>query len=302
MNTIVLMAAAVVPTAGTYFERYILAGGMLMLLLIPTSLIALSLIIQCAISLRRSRIYQAEDQRLFHRLAEEGTIDDLGRAAGQRSHTALGRMMATAAAMEVTLTPEREVDLVRHEIARLFRRVHVLAVIVNVAPIMGLLGTITGLMGTFTAYTTSVNPSLAELSSGLYEALVTTVWGLGIALPTSLCFHYFRSTLIRYEEDELPAALAPIARAMRERGPALFQRMHDAPTLLPEPARAHGNSTESLRMRATLGGGTTQSEAGTVDPTASTPSPSIPQPREAPIDSSDIHTHAPQSSSEVRLL
>jgi biopolymer transport protein ExbB len=76
------------------------------------------------------------------------------------------------------------------QLARLEKRLNWLAVIGQLAPMLGLLGTVTGLVTAFwqiEAKAGQVQP--ADLASGIWEALLTTVFGLVIALPTIAVHH-----------------------------------------------------------------------------------------------------------------
>lgn len=69
-----------------------------------------------------------------------------------------------------------------------------------VAPMLGLLGTVSGMVATFQTVaenTQAVNPS--ALAGGIWEALLTTAFGLIVAIPALAGFRYFRSRLIRWE-------------------------------------------------------------------------------------------------------
>jgi len=65
-----------------------------------------------------------------------------------------------------------------------------LRVIATAAPLMGLLGTVTGMVRTFTLITVFGTGNAARLSSGISEALVTTVEGLIVAIPTLVIYSY----------------------------------------------------------------------------------------------------------------
>lgn len=71
------------------------------------------------------------------------------------------------------------------------RRLPWLATIGHLAPMLGLLGTVTGLISAFHQIELragQVQP--ADLASGIWEALLTTVFGLVIALPTLAVYHF----------------------------------------------------------------------------------------------------------------
>lgn len=69
-----------------------------------------------------------------------------------------------------------------------------LAAVANLATLLGLLGTVTGLVDAFRHIELAggqVQPG--DLASGIWEALLTTVFGLGIAIPAHAAFHLFES-------------------------------------------------------------------------------------------------------------
>lgn len=75
-----------------------------------------------------------------------------------------------------------------------------LGVIVNLSPILGLLGTITGMIGAFSAMNVRGTNPLA-VTAGIGEALITTVFGLCISI-IAICFHtYFMRRLDRISLD-----------------------------------------------------------------------------------------------------
>jgi biopolymer transport protein ExbB len=75
---------------------------------------------------------------------------------------------------------------------QLENRLNTLAVIINIAPVLGLLGTVTGMIKAFMtiqALNTQVNPS--HLAGGIWEALITTAAGLFVAVPAQVVYHFF---------------------------------------------------------------------------------------------------------------
>lgn len=61
-----------------------------------------------------------------------------------------------------------------------------LAVLASIAPLLGLLGTVTGMIHTFELITFHGAGDPRMLSTGISEALVTTMFGLGVAIPVML--------------------------------------------------------------------------------------------------------------------
>ncbi len=84
-----------------------------------------------------------------------------------------------------------------HEVPRLERNLPVLATVAHVAPLLGLLGTVTGLVAAFQVIdskATALNPvNPGDLAGGIWEALLTTVFGLCVAIPTYVAYNYLVS-------------------------------------------------------------------------------------------------------------
>ncbi|PTX92397.1 MotA/TolQ/ExbB proton channel family protein [Opitutus sp. ER46] len=77
------------------------------------------------------------------------------------------------------------------ELPALERRVHAIAAIGQVAPLVGLLGTVLGFVTTFVAYQKGGNyVSATALSAGLWQSLLATAGGLMLAIPAHLGYHF----------------------------------------------------------------------------------------------------------------
>jgi biopolymer transport protein ExbB len=80
------------------------------------------------------------------------------------------------------------------EIERMERRLRGLAALSHIVPLLGLLGTVAGLVTAFARIESLgglVKP--ADLAGGIWEALLTTVFGLTVAIPCMAAFHHFES-------------------------------------------------------------------------------------------------------------
>lgn len=74
------------------------------------------------------------------------------------------------------------------------KNLKVLATIAHLAPLLGLLGTVTGLVSAFHQIELlSGQVQAGDLAGGIWEALITTVFGLLIAIPATAFFHYFEN-------------------------------------------------------------------------------------------------------------
>lgn len=79
--------------------------------------------------------------------------------------------------------------------ARLYRSTDALGLIGSIAPLLGLLGTVLGMVGAFESISKSAGSNYEELASNISLALVTTLMGLVLAIPTIALFTYFRNRI-----------------------------------------------------------------------------------------------------------
>lgn len=90
-------------------------------------------------------------------------------------------------------------DAALYEVPHLEKNLTTLATIAHISPLLGLLGTVTGMVKCF--YTiqvkaSSLNPvSPGDLAGGIWEALLTTVFGLVVAIPTFVAYNYLVSRI-----------------------------------------------------------------------------------------------------------
>lgn len=88
-------------------------------------------------------------------------------------------------------------DAGHQEVPRLEKHLSLLATIAHISPLLGLLGTVTGMVRAFQIIqekSASFNPvSPGDLAGGIWEALLTTVAGLIVAIPTVVAYNYLVS-------------------------------------------------------------------------------------------------------------
>jgi biopolymer transport protein ExbB/TolQ len=73
----------------------------------------------------------------------------------------------------------------------------ILAISAVVGPLLGLLGTVWGIMNAFNAMALSGSPSLLIVAPGIAGALITTVVGLLVAIPSVAAYNIFLSRIRR---------------------------------------------------------------------------------------------------------
>ena len=92
-----------------------------------------------------------------------------------------------------------------HEVPLLEKNLGVLATIAHIAPLLGLLGTVVGMLKAFQVIegkATSMMPvNPGDLAGGIWEALITTVAGLAVAIPTYVVYNYLVSRVNNFVLD-----------------------------------------------------------------------------------------------------
>jgi biopolymer transport protein ExbB len=90
----------------------------------------------------------------------------------------------------------------KQEVSKLEKGLPVLASIAGIAPLLGFLGTVTGMITAFMTIEDlagSANPS--DLAGGIWEALVTTAFGLIVGIPALAFYNYFLGAVKRLIGD-----------------------------------------------------------------------------------------------------
>jgi biopolymer transport protein TolQ len=96
------------------------------------------------------------------------------------------------------------------------RNLTVLATTASVAPFLGLFGTVWGVMNSFLSMGAVGSASLSVVGSGIAEALITTVFGLGAAIPALIIYNYFVAR-VRREASLMESFISRVSnRAERE--------------------------------------------------------------------------------------
>jgi biopolymer transport protein TolQ len=76
-----------------------------------------------------------------------------------------------------------------------------LAIIAAVSPLLGLLGTVLGVMSAFLGVAAAGTANISAIAPGVAEALITTVAGLTVAIPSAIAYNYFASRLGSFDGE-----------------------------------------------------------------------------------------------------
>ncbi|MHC1692585.1 MAG: MotA/TolQ/ExbB proton channel family protein [Sphaerochaetaceae bacterium] len=89
----------------------------------------------------------------------------------------------------------------RQATALMERSLALLDTLATLAPVLGFLGTVTGMIATFKSIALANAVELQLVASGLYEALITTAFGLIISAIATLASHFFWQMTDRFERE-----------------------------------------------------------------------------------------------------
>jgi biopolymer transport protein ExbB/biopolymer transport protein TolQ len=76
-----------------------------------------------------------------------------------------------------------------------------LATIGSTSPFIGLFGTVVGILNAFRAIAEAKTPGIGAVASGISEALVTTAFGLLVAIPAVMAFNYFTGKVEAFDVE-----------------------------------------------------------------------------------------------------
>lgn len=98
---------------------------------------------------------------------------------------------------QVEEVEEAVMRTISNETALMEKLMIILAITAVVGPLMGLLGTVWGIMNAFNAMASAGSPSLLIVAPGIAGALITTVVGLLVAIPSVAAYNVFLSRIRR---------------------------------------------------------------------------------------------------------
>jgi biopolymer transport protein ExbB len=234
-----------VGTVSRIFDHFVKRGGYITwFILIPMSLATIALIVEHSISIRRERILPARTiERIQDKLESRKFVDGLRYTESDPSviavainsglHQAENGYSAMHGAM---------LDSVEQQADRMMRKIEYLNVIGNVSPMVGLFGTVYGMIRLFASIREAGGiPEPARIADDISIALVTTFWGLMVAIPALTLFAFFRNrideltTECANKADKLmsifePSATPPISRPMVQGPPRAASVPQQTPT------------------------------------------------------------------------
>jgi biopolymer transport protein ExbB len=186
---------------------FVVKGGPMMIPIVIASLIALTVMIERLVSLRRSKIIPPEflqglknvmDDEKKERRAAVDYCRENGSPVAAVFEAGIRRL-----GYSVELVEKHVQEAGERVVLHLRKYLRALSVIASIAPLLGLLGTIFGMIRAFQTVAGS-GEALGRtelLAEGIYEALITTAAGLLIAIPVLIGYHWLSAKIERLVAD-----------------------------------------------------------------------------------------------------
>lgn len=196
-------------------------GGVLLVPILLCSVAALAMVLERWIAFARMK---KQERGLAEQVADLVLTDreaDAEHLAGAH-HSPMGRLLAQALSVrdrgrEIMETVMAQA--VDGEVQKLSTSIQGLATIANVAPIIGLLGTVVGMIKAFMVIQEMGGKvNAAVLAGGIWEAMLTTAAGLGVALPVMLAHSWLAARVDTHETRLREGAVTFIKAATLEAG------------------------------------------------------------------------------------
>ncbi len=173
----------------------IMKGGILMIPIGLCSIIALAILIERLVSLRKIRINAKAFITRVRNILLRGDVDEAIRI----SQNTPGPIAAiTKAGLKKHDRPRDEIKdaietAAQSEVYHLERYLGILGTIAAIAPLIGFLGTVTGMIRAFIQIQTlGGNVDASVLAGGIWEALITTAAGLSVGIPALIFYNWLQ--------------------------------------------------------------------------------------------------------------
>jgi biopolymer transport protein ExbB len=175
--------------AWVIFQR----GGIIMIPLLLSSIISLAIIIEKLITLRKKRVIVPEIVTVIDNMRSPSDIN-LAVSICEKNRGVFSNIVQIGLRNDHLKKDELKemfIDRGRQEARVLERGLGILETIAAISPLLGLLGTVLGMIKVFNVISVQGVGQAEALSGGISEALITTVVGLSIGIPTLVFYNYF---------------------------------------------------------------------------------------------------------------
>jgi len=181
--------------------NYFYQGGPVMYPLLFCSLISLTIVIERGIFWMREK--KRRDRKLLDRfmsLVEKGDLEEAREVVADSRDPVVRVLVCGIVHREFSLKDALRMSA-DEEIALMRRYLPVLDTMITLSPLLGILGTVTGIIYSFNMLGSAGVENPAMITAGIGQALLTTAFGLAIAIFSLIPYNYFLSTIEKAAQE-----------------------------------------------------------------------------------------------------
>ncbi|MCI5071953.1 MotA/TolQ/ExbB proton channel family protein [bacterium] len=180
--------------------NYLAKGGPVMILIGLCSIVAVAIVIERYLALKKTVIFPKPMMRSFNESMRKKDWQSIAQLS-QVYDVPLTRLSSLVLSHGNSNYQQKK-DAVemqgRLELEGLEKNLNLLGSIASISPLLGLLGTVTGMIKTFAAIKLVGVGDPLELSAGISEALLNTAAGLLVAIPAYVLHRHFYKKIDHY--------------------------------------------------------------------------------------------------------
>ena len=173
---------------------YLTAGGWFMLPLLICSILLISIVIERIWFLQKRLVSPEGLLRTFINHSKDQSIT-IQQQDSYVESSSLGELLVTAYRFKDkprNIVEDKVIEASSNVRMKLERNLNMLGIIASISPLLGLLGTVVGMITVFANINLVDGSSNSDLlASGISEALITTAFGLLVAVPGLIFYKYF---------------------------------------------------------------------------------------------------------------
>ena len=209
---------------GSIIYLFVKTGPFARLILFLTtvfSIMALAVIIQKVRMYRRERaknkafLYQfnnaekLQDIQLNNDVSKSGVLENICRTGISEFNRLLESILSYPKDTMSSIFIESQFSIIKdhiektvsEEVSKMDRYLVLLAITGSICPLFGLLGTVWGITRAFSDIGSMGQASLNVVAPGIAEALITTIWGIAVAIPGVIGYNIFANRNKNLEDD-----------------------------------------------------------------------------------------------------
>lgn len=191
------------PVAKTTLWGLILQGGWAMIPLAIMSFAMVYFIVQNALALREKVLLRPDLLPEFVKLMKDKKVVEAHRLCKENetlfTYVFGAGLERCSTKREINFAKVKEAieEASTEQVTTYMKPIDYLSILGATAPMVGLLGTVSGMIKAFSKLGVSGMGKPEELAGNIGEALITTATGLIVAIPSMLCYYYFRNGFIK---------------------------------------------------------------------------------------------------------